>query len=593
MRLLHSTTLEFNVFHDDQIPPYLILSHTWSEEEVSYQEMRFLQRLTTLPDDLKYSQAFVATLEAATGLDSSTIRTKSIKDRAGYKKIEKTAQLSKQIGLDYFWIDTCCINKSSSAELQEAINSMFRWYQGSKYCAVYLEDAEPLTRGHYPGLHFLYAIRHSKWVTRGWTLQELIAPSTVAFYDREWNHLNLDKDRIVHYLCVATGIPEYVLITGDLSRASVARKMSWAACRSTTRREDRAYSLMGIFGINIGMLYGEGDNAFRRLQEEIVRTTPDDSIFAWKSRKGSLSGYCGLLATSPSDFWDSGDIGRGRGVFSISNLGLRIETYIKPILKEDLEGNWDDSLYLCMLHAEDQGGNKVVLLMRKLEPLKYARVATASFGSWETSGNDASTLYIELTPQIPAHFKSRVMHCFHLKRSSKAVDSIYHIDCVRPYELWNPERSELLIPDRYTRLMDDTIPHDHDFIVTDNMHQFVGMVWLSQVKTSWIHPARVSLQVLLGYDPSTSRVWCKILQPEWNPEKQLDAHASAEDWRAVLRVFGDYEDCQARDEFDPSALSSSFESGAWFSVKVRPGLCRGMISHIVEIDGLMHQNTST
>lgn len=173
MRLLHATTLEFKIFHDDQIPPYLILSHTWGSEEVSYQEMRFLQQYYSLPETLRNNKIFVATLKAAAGLDVSSAESKLIKQRSGYTKIVKMAELSREKNLEYFWIDTCCIDKSSSAELQEAINSMFRWYQHSDLCIVHLEHCHDLERRSAAGLdivYFLKALTGSRWITRGWTL---------------------------------------------------------------------------------------------------------------------------------------------------------------------------------------------------------------------------------------------------------------------------------------------------------------------------------------------------------------------------------------------------------------------------------------
>lgn len=168
MRLLHSTTFEFKVFNDEELPPYAILSHTWGDEEVSYQDQRFLQRLVALPDNLRKNEAYIAALEAAAGLDFTMMGRGDIGDRAGYRKLEKTAKIAKEMNLDWFWADTCCIDKSSSAELQEAINSMYRWYQNSTYCIVYLEDAEFDMIGNPIEGELERMLRDSKWITRGW-----------------------------------------------------------------------------------------------------------------------------------------------------------------------------------------------------------------------------------------------------------------------------------------------------------------------------------------------------------------------------------------------------------------------------------------
>ncbi|KAF1970589.1 HET-domain-containing protein [Bimuria novae-zelandiae CBS 107.79] len=246
---------------DEEIPPYAILSHTWGAdtEEV------------TLED-----------LANGTG-----------KDKPGYAKIRFCGEQARLDTLQYFWIDTCCIDKRSSAELSEAINSMYRWYQGANVCYAYLADVPSKTK-----------FSGSKWFTRGWTLQELIAPSKVIFLDEEWNKLGT-KTSLRQSVSDCTGIPGGVLSDSDsLENVSIAQRMSWAAKRKTTRLEDRAYCLMGIFGINMPLLYGEGERAFLRLQEEIMRISDDHSLFAWRSSDNRG----GLLATSPDSFIGSHNI---------------------------------------------------------------------------------------------------------------------------------------------------------------------------------------------------------------------------------------------------------------------------------------------
>jgi hypothetical protein len=168
---------------------------------------------------------------------------------------------------------SCCIDKTSSAELSEAINSMFRWYSRSKVCYAYLTDVS------YDG--FDDSLPKSRWFTRGWTLQELLAPSSVVFYSAEWTRIG-DSEVLISVLRNVTRIDEGILSrTKSLDWVSVAEKMSWAATRETTRVEDMAYCLLGIFDINMPLLYGEGGRAFQRLQEEILRNSQDQSLFAW------------------------------------------------------------------------------------------------------------------------------------------------------------------------------------------------------------------------------------------------------------------------------------------------------------------------
>ncbi|KAL7656775.1 hypothetical protein ACMYSQ_005847 [Aspergillus niger] len=257
-------------FSDYELPPYAILSHTWGKEEVTYQE----------------------------------INTASAKEKSGYKKITQCCSVAMADGYKYVWIDTCCIDKTSSAELSEAINSMYFWYQKAEVCYAILADV--LSEEE---------IAQSKWLTRGWTLQELIAPSRVIFLNERWKVLG-DRATLRDRLSEYTGIPAGILSGEDvLETSSVAQRMSWAAKRQTSRVEDRAYSLMGIFNVNMPLIYGEGENAFIRLQEEIMRISDDQSLFAWTSSDDRG----GLLATSPAAFAQSYNIVRFNPYGSLDN----------------------------------------------------------------------------------------------------------------------------------------------------------------------------------------------------------------------------------------------------------------------------------
>ena len=284
MRLLSTSTLKLCEFHDDEIPDYAILSHTWEDGEVSFQEM----------DD----SSLVSASAASDRLDEEAtlaIRAASkSKCLPGYTKITQCCRLAASEGWSYVWIDTCCIDKTSSAELSEAINSMYRWYEEAQVCYVYMTDVSSA---------FLQAFEWSRWFTRGWTLQELLAPSTVVFYDKEWIEIGTRWSLRAH-ISRATGMTYESMIRPKDS--SVATKMSWASKRKTTRVEDIAYCLMGLFDINMPLLYGEGQKAFGRLQYEILLSRDDDeSIFAWRDAGLSSSG---MFARSPAAFAGSGDI---------------------------------------------------------------------------------------------------------------------------------------------------------------------------------------------------------------------------------------------------------------------------------------------
>ncbi|KAI3322928.1 hypothetical protein HD806DRAFT_544998 [Xylariaceae sp. AK1471] len=219
------------------IPRYAILSHTWGLEEVTY-------------EDLKHGTAL---------------------QKSGYHKIRFCGEQAERDGLRYFWVDTCCIDKSSSAELTESINSMFPWYSDAAKCYAYLEDVSgPITRdGHQD---WRRQLEQSRWFSRGWTLQELIAPKMVEFFSKEGAALG-DRRSLEPLLCTITGIPAQALRGIPLSHFPVAERMAWAEGRDTTRPEDKAYSLLGIFNVQMPLIYGEGEsNAMKRLR----RTITDD-----------------------------------------------------------------------------------------------------------------------------------------------------------------------------------------------------------------------------------------------------------------------------------------------------------------------------
>ena len=273
-------------FHNGEVTPYAILSHRWTDfTEVDYEE---IVKLATM--DME---------------DCNEIRR-----RLGYKKILDTCEQAGRDGYEWIWVDTCCIDKRSSAELSEAINSMYRWYENSRVCYVYLHDV--------PGSSFPTVQDDARypdsngwpeWFSRGWTLQEMIAPSNVQFFNKDWQLIG-DKKEFTCTLQNITRVPERVLTDGlSGNRPCIAQIMSWAAKRTTTRIEDRAYSLMGLLDVNMPMLYGEGRKAFHRLQLEIIRTSTDQSIFAWGSgwsKKNVRTGS--ILADDPSFFEDCFEI---------------------------------------------------------------------------------------------------------------------------------------------------------------------------------------------------------------------------------------------------------------------------------------------
>jgi hypothetical protein len=223
-------------------------------------------------------------------------------NKAGYHKVQQCCELAASEGLQYAWVDTCCIDKSSSAELSEAINSMFAWYRDSAMCHVYLDidtDAEYLT---------VEDLKTCCWTYWGWMLQELIALSRVRFFSRFWLFLGT-RQQLAQALHETTKIHISVLHRSDgealnLTSHCVARKMSWAAERQTTRPEDIAYSMFGLFGVHLPPLYGEGsEKAFLRMQYEILKSLRDLSILAWTT-DDTYHDDEGALALTP--YWFTG-----------------------------------------------------------------------------------------------------------------------------------------------------------------------------------------------------------------------------------------------------------------------------------------------
>jgi hypothetical protein len=304
MRLIHIETLDIYEFIGDKIPPYAILSHRWEDDEISFKDLRKSRNLNS----------------------------------KGYQKVKNFASFVQSHNhgmIEYIWVDTCCIDKRSSAELSEAINSMYKWYKNAQVCYAYLNDV-----ADGPEDFVLQALIKSDWFTRGWTLQELLAPGLVHFVDKSWKVILGDKRNLCYVISEITGIKSWVLEqTGTTTRrpalnsCSVAQKMSWAARRTCTREEDSAYCLMGLFEVQMPALYGEGGrSAFQRLQQEILKKSMDESIFAWRGQCDEPE-WTGMLARSPKDFENSGSIiecafDLNRVEYVMTNRGLKFEAVL-------------------------------------------------------------------------------------------------------------------------------------------------------------------------------------------------------------------------------------------------------------------------
>lgn len=321
------------------IPRYVILSHRWREEEVLFSDI--------------------------TNADQYTARSKK-----GWDKLESCCRIALQMGLNYVWNDTCCIDKASSAELSEAINSMYKFYAKSDICFTYLDDVD-----NYPTQESIGA---SIWFTRAWTLQELIAPKEVYLYSKGWKVLGTKKS-LCDLLSEASHVPREVLMDPQcLNDFSIAEKMHWASWREATREEDELYSLMGIFDVHMPPLYGEGlTPAFRRLQIEIMQRSHDHTIFAWNRRMATGD----MLATSPRDFLskhtyrrmeldtyiDKFGLEEAKLDYTITNIGLHIEL---PIFAMP---NSDNLFFAILACSSNQNAVFVAILLEKRTSGRFTR----------------------------------------------------------------------------------------------------------------------------------------------------------------------------------------------------------------------------
>jgi hypothetical protein len=223
---------------DENLPPYAILSHTWGSEQ----------------DEVTFAD----------------IQTRQGSSKAGYNKIRFSGEQARRHKIEHFWVDTCCINKDRPNELAEAITSMFRWYKNSTKCYVYLSDVSVLEVEEVGNTQSMWEadFRRSRWFTRGWTLQELLAPTNVEFFSKEGEFLGT-KQTLAQVIHEVTTIPLTAIRGASLSQFEIDEKIRWTKGRKTTKREDGAYCLLGIFNVFMPLIYGEGDNAYRRLRQGI------------------------------------------------------------------------------------------------------------------------------------------------------------------------------------------------------------------------------------------------------------------------------------------------------------------------------------
>lgn len=388
--------------NDGQLPKYAILSHTWlskkkgRDQEVLYADL----------DDLSLAS-----------------------EKAGWEKVEFAAKEAARDGLQYVWIDSCCIDKTSSAELSESINSMYRWYECASVCYVHLDDMPASqsvanTARRRSSLD-LEALKQCRWFTRGWTLQEMIASRhNMKFYDCAGNFLGTLKD-LVYHISEITGVHSAMLNgTSKLSSYSVAQRMSWASNRRTTRVEDRAYSLLGIFGISLVATYGEGVKAFARLQEEILKTGVDHTIFAWgyedDAKATATEIYIGrdvlnLLAESPDAFrgpscrqMACSKQASSKPEYEVTARSVNIDVWkLGSWTQQWRGGTVDTCTVLLNCHLENEPSQFIALVLLKSESETFSRGWVGSCDMYEAL-QSCTKVSLAILRQSPGMLASQI-----------------------------------------------------------------------------------------------------------------------------------------------------------------------------------------
>ena len=368
MHLVNTRTRELHTFIDaESAPRYAILSHRWGAQEVSYKDFR----------------------------------KRRMRGTEGYRKIMDSCRFARAHGVDWIWIDTCCIDKRSSAELTEAINSMFRWYARAKVCYAYLADVKGLQRQSDGKEGLMREFEKSTWFRRGWTLQELIAPREVIFLCDDWTIIGSKRpmgSHSYHHAVEAnlnetisdiTGILKEIMSNrGKMYSTSVAQRMSWAARRSTTRVEDMAYCMLGLFGINMPLVYGEGRSAFARLQAAIISSINDETVFAWTTWDTAPGPeyVSGILASLPAEFAHAGCVSgqqlHSRPPFRLTNgsIEIRIPSGVNAGAYRDRRVNSDKILLelncssgVDQVHPHDEATASSTITLVRLSCGHYGR----------------------------------------------------------------------------------------------------------------------------------------------------------------------------------------------------------------------------
>ncbi|GAW13229.1 hypothetical protein ANO14919_026090 [Xylariales sp. No.14919] len=495
MRLINSKTLQLHEFEQSSpgIPRYAILSHTWGDDEVTFHDMTS-----------KHPAALAR--------------------KKGYAKIWQTCRLAQRHNLEYVWIDTCCIDKSSSAELSESINSMFKWYANAAICYVFLFDFVAGER----------ELRACRWWTRGWTLQELLAPGILAFYDAGWTAVGT-KQSLTREISDITGIGQEILLRpSQIFLCSVSQRMSWAAFRETTRIEDKAYCLLGIFGIHMPLLYGEGLMAFRRLQEEIIKRSADLTIFFWgvtPSDDGKPQ-YLSLFAESPDAFSSdapSKPATLGFPEFVLTNKGVFFSNVSNLAVINDLERG--DVIYGFLLGWDDQ--QPLIIILRKVGPGIFCRDGRGLVRGEARRLSTTNSFYVLADPELiveDAIMQSR-QHAPHLRHNEQ-----FQLQSVVPNHIWDVADHVFLYTPQSTF---QNVPSPNHRVTLDHELATAAMAFDVQFGS-------VTVSLVIFFDEGKFKMFerdsyteqCELLFRKQNLEKSIPLS----DFRKLMPCFDSLQD---------------------------------------------------
>jgi len=490
MRLINTSTLLLELFYGDNVPPYAILSHTWADGEVSFPEFTKL----------------------------SETKNNKTTSKAGYRKISTACEKARSDGHRYAWIDTCCIDKTSSAELTEAINSMFGWYGQSQVCYVYLSDFTLDTADVPSQEQFEAEFHQCRWFTRGWCLQELLAPRQLQFFNQKWQTIGT-KSTLSRLISHITGVPVAVLFVPprmELQEFPIAARISWIAKRHTTRIEDMSYSLLGILDVNMPMLYGEGQKAFMRLQEEIIKKYNDLSIFAWNG-EASASGFMPILAPMPSCFkLNRSNINGSLRKSTGSQLGDRLSTQFsltnQGVFFPSAKLHYQAAVppyrhhYLLLLNYREPSfrgrGKQRYILLQKVGPGLFIRLhdpldRMKAFQKINWSGEFSEPVLILNSPLEPISRQLPLWERYAVRLRWKPWEKLglryLHIRTAYPRGSWDVAANQFLLEMAYERYMHiEFVPGNHES--NPGFKYFVLVIQLGDERK--VDPAMVSVRIV-------------------------------------------------------------------------------------------------